>query len=49
MGACLSRSDLDALRPNLVAGTTLMLVDAPILPDTTGQSRTLITNQPPQA
>jgi hypothetical protein len=39
---------LDALRPVLVPGATLVVTDAPILPDTTGMSMTVVTNQPPE-
>jgi hypothetical protein len=38
---------LDALRPALTAGSTLVLTDAPILPQTTGTALTVVTNQPP--
>ena len=39
---------LDALRPLLAAGTTLVLTDAPILPQSTGAALTVVTNQPPE-
>lgn len=38
---------VEALRPVLVAGSTLVLTDAPILPQTTGTALTVVTNQPP--
>jgi hypothetical protein len=43
----LPRGFLDALRPLLAPGTTLVLTDAPILPNTTGTAMTVVTNQPP--
>ena len=39
---------LDALRPVLKAGSTLVVTDAPVLPDTTGNSMTVVTNQAPE-
>jgi lipoprotein-anchoring transpeptidase ErfK/SrfK len=39
---------LDALRPALAAGSTLVLTDAPILPQTTAAPLTVVTNQPPE-
>jgi L,D-transpeptidase catalytic domain len=45
----LPKGFLDALRPNVTPGATLVVVDAPILPDTTGRSITVITNQRPEA
>ena len=41
------RAFLDVLRPVLVTGTTLVMTDSPILPQTTGTSMTVVTNQPP--
>jgi hypothetical protein len=40
---------LQALRPTLAPGSTLVLTDAPILPQTTGTSLTVVTNQPPES
>jgi hypothetical protein len=40
---------LQALRPALAPGSTLMLTDAPILPQTTGTTLTVVTNQPPES
>lgn len=39
---------LDALRPALKEGSTLVVTDAPILPGTTGTSMTVVTNQAPE-
>jgi hypothetical protein len=43
----LPKGFLDALQPVLGAGSTLVLTDAPILPQTTGTALTVVTNQPP--
>lgn len=37
------------LRATLGPGSTLVVTDAPILPDTTGTPMTVVTNQPPEA
>lgn len=42
------RGFVDALRPVLAPGTTLVMTDAPILPQTTGAAMTVVTNQPPE-
>ncbi len=39
---------LQALRPILHPGATLVVTDAPILPHTTGAPMTVVTNQPPE-
>jgi len=39
---------IDALRPQLGAGATLVLTDASILPQSTGTALTVVTNQPPE-
>ena len=39
---------LDALLPLLTNGTTLVVTDAPVLPQTTGAAWTVVTNQPPE-
>jgi hypothetical protein len=44
----LPKGFLEALRPVLVAGSTLVVTDAPILPHTTGTTMTVVTNQPPE-
>jgi hypothetical protein len=38
---------VDALRPMLVPGTTLVMTDVPVLPQTTGTTMTVVTNRPP--
>lgn len=40
---------VQALRPTLLPGTTLVLTDVPILPQTTGVALTVLSNQPPDA
>ena len=39
---------LDALRPVLAPGSALLVTDAAVLPQTTGPSITVVTNQPPE-
>ena len=39
---------LDALAPVLVPGSTLVMTDAPVLPQTTGPVMTVMTNHPPE-
>ena len=40
---------VDALKPVLAPGTTLVITDVPILPHTTGTAMTVVTNQPPES
>lgn len=57
-GRSLSRDELarvrmpkgfvESLLPALVPGSTLVVTDAPILPQTTGMPLTVLTNQPPE-
>lgn len=44
----LPQAFLDALLPALASGTTLVVTDAPVLPQTTGTAWTVVTNQPPE-
>jgi hypothetical protein len=44
----LPKAFLELLQPMVVAGTTLVMTDAPILPQTTGTAMTVISNQPPE-